>query len=163
MSGARERFVIAVDRCSPDLLRYFSRRGGPDAADLVSETVAIAWRQHRRLPPDSTEARMWLFGIARNVLRNAQRTEVRRLEVADRLRSAVELELRSLPPDTRDDVRIALEHLDPELSELVTLIHWDGFTLVEAAQLQGIPASTARGRYQRAKSVLRELLTASPC
>lgn len=163
MSGARERFITAVDRSSADLLRYFARRSGSEAADLVSETVAIAWRQHRRLPADGTEARMWLFGIARNVLRNAQRADVRRREVADRLRSAVELEARSLAPDTGADVRSALDDLDPELAELVTLVHWDGFTLVEAAQLQGIPASTARGRYQRAKGALRDLLTASPC
>jgi DNA-directed RNA polymerase specialized sigma24 family protein len=40
---------------------------------------------------------------------------------------------------------------------VVRLVHWDGFTLGEAAALEGIPASTARSRYARAK---RELAVA---
>ncbi|WP_415127831.1 sigma factor-like helix-turn-helix DNA-binding protein [Microbacterium sp.] len=50
---------------------------------------------------------------------------------------------------------------DPKLAELVTLVHWDGFTIAEAGLLQGVPASTARGRYQRARARLLALLSPS--
>lgn len=68
-----------------DLLRYFRRRLAPeDAADAVAEVMTTAWRRERDLPSDPTCARMWLFGIARNVLMHAQRGEVRRSRLADR-------------------------------------------------------------------------------
>jgi RNA polymerase sigma-70 factor (ECF subfamily) len=48
----------------------------------------------------------------------------------------------------------AVAALPDELAELVRLVHWDGFRLVEAAELIGISASTARGRYARARELL---------
>lgn len=61
--------------------------------------------------------------------------------------------------DAGADVRDAIARLEPDLAELVRLVHWDGFSLADAAELLGIPASTARGRYQRAKSELRAALS----
>ncbi|WP_428833563.1 sigma factor-like helix-turn-helix DNA-binding protein [Pseudoclavibacter helvolus] len=54
--------------------------------------------------------------------------------------------------------RETLDCLPSEQSELVRLILWDGFTLPQAATILGIRESTARGRYQRARLRLRELL-----
>lgn len=71
-------------------------------------------------------------------------------------------EIRFSGLDTHDagtEVRDAIARLDPDLAELVRLIHWDGFSIVDAAALLEIPASTARGRYQRAKSELRAVLS----
>ncbi|MGB4137926.1 MAG: sigma factor-like helix-turn-helix DNA-binding protein [Microbacterium sp.] len=56
------------------------------------------------------------------------------------------------------EVRDAIARLDGGLAELIRLVHWDGFSIVDAAALLGIPPSTARGRYQRAKDALREML-----
>lgn len=39
-----------------------------------------------------------------------------------------------------------------------SLIHWDGLTIVEAAELLRLNASTARGRYAGARTALREAL-----
>ncbi|MGG1909199.1 sigma factor-like helix-turn-helix DNA-binding protein [Microbacterium sp. NRRL B-14842] len=38
-------------------------------------------------------------------------------------------------------------------------MHWDGFSLTDAAALLGVPASTVRGRHQRAKTLLRAALS----
>ncbi len=56
-------------------------------------------------------------------------------------------------------MRDAIDRLAPDLGELVRLVHWERFSLAEAAELLGIPASTARGRYQRAKDDLRIALS----
>lgn len=48
--------------------------------------------------------------------------------------------------------------LDDAHRELVMLIHWDGFTVVEAAELLGLNPSTARGRYSAARQTLRAAL-----
>ncbi len=47
-------------------------------------------------------------------------------------------------------VRRAVMSLDARSRELVTLIHWDGFTIAEAARLLSMNESTARTRYGRA-------------
>ena len=56
------------------------------------------------------------------------------------------------------ELRDAIDRLDGDLAELVRLVHWDGFTLAEAAVLLDIPSSTARGRYQRARKALQHAL-----
>jgi len=157
-SHARARLTAAISESSDDLLRFFLRRlEREDAADAVAEVMATAWKRVNALPTASDEARMWLFGIARNVLLHARRGNVRRSQLADKLRTT--LSARSAPAaDAGLDIRTAIDGLDDDLAELVRLVHWDGFTLVDAATLLDIPASTARGRYQRAKEALRDAL-----
>ena len=143
-----------------DLLSYFGRRVRiqADAADLLSETFVVAWRRADRLPVESEQARMWLFGVARRVLANAARGDIRRSGLADRLRAHLE----TLPSEHVEgdsvDIRAALDALPDDQSELVRLVLWDGFTMPEAATILGIRETTARGRYQRARARLRELL-----
>jgi RNA polymerase sigma-70 factor (ECF subfamily) len=38
------------------------------------------------------------------------------------------------------------------------LIHWDGFSIVEAAEILGLNASTVRGRYAAAREALKSAL-----
>jgi len=152
--------IVAFEASASDLLAYLSRRVGPDdAADLLGETMVVAWRRVRRLPQDPERARMWLFGVARGTLLNHARGERRRWALADRIRSHIGEELSAAPADAGADVRDAIARLEPDLAELVRLVHWDGFSLADAAELLGIPASTARGRYQRAKADLRAALS----
>lgn len=145
------------------LLAYFARRVHPieDAADLVAETFAVLWRRRSSLPADPVEARMWMFGVARGVLANQRRGRRRHQALVDRLRDAVVRADadRSAEADV-DAVRDAVAALPAPLAELVRLVHWDGFTIESAAEHLGIPASTARGRHQRAKALLREALAA---
>lgn len=147
---------------APDLLAYFRRRVAhvEDAADLVNETVIVAWRTVSRMPREDEQARMWIFGVARNILRRHSRSHARRDALTARLAATLD------PHPWRDDdtgieVRAAIAALPHELAELVRLVHWDGFSLEQAATLMKIPASTARTRHARAKELLRASL-ASP-
>lgn len=161
-SADRARLTAALRDSSDDVLRYFLRRlDREDAADAVADVMTIAWTRVDALPAAPIEARMWLFGIARNVLLHARRGTIRRSQLAERLRLV--LSRRSSPAaDSGAEVRDAIDRLDEELGEIVRLVHWDGFTLVDTAGLLGIPASTARGRYQRAKEALRDALVTVP-
>jgi RNA polymerase sigma-70 factor (ECF subfamily) len=146
---------------SPSLLAYLQRRVGyDDAPDLLSETMVIAWRRAEHLPDDPQRARMWLFGIARGTLLNHARGERRRWALADRIRATTGTDVMSAPADDGDEVRDAIARLGPDRAELVRLVHWDRLTLVEAAELLGIPTSTARSRYAKAKEELRATLAA---
>jgi RNA polymerase sigma-70 factor (ECF subfamily) len=51
------------------ILNYFERRVGlDDAPDLLAEVMLVAWRRVRVSPEEAQQARMWLFGDARNGL-----------------------------------------------------------------------------------------------
>jgi RNA polymerase sigma factor (sigma-70 family) len=156
------RFTDAIVDASPALLAYLERRMGESAADLLADTMVIAWKKRARLPRDAEQARMWLFGIARNVLRNAVRGAIREQRMADGLRALTTVTAKHDDPADAVAVRDLIDRLDPELAEVVTLAHWEGFSLAQIAALTGVPASTVRGRYQRARAALRVALETSP-
>lgn len=159
-----ERFSEALRIGSPDLLKYLQRRLSlEDAADALADVMLTAWRRVGALPRTAEESRMWLFGIARNVLSNSTRAENRRADLSGRLRGVLATTpTEGHPADEGADVRDAIARLAPEQAELIRLIHWDGFSITEAGQLLGVPASTARTRYQRAREDLRSKLAAPP-
>lgn len=160
MTHSQESLVETALRAnSIDLLYYFERRAAPDtAADLVAETMLIAWQREKDHPEGTETSRMWLFGIARNVLKNSERGARRRHRLASKLKMMLHPDEASHSADDGVEVRDAIEQLDPALAELVRLVHWEGFSINDAGQLLGLPSSTARGSYQRAKQQLREAL-----
>ncbi|MEN0023698.1 MAG: RNA polymerase sigma factor [Microbacterium sp.] len=156
MNHSLETALVAA---SPSLLAYLQRRVGlDDAPDLLGETMVVAWRRAKDLPDDPERARMWLFGIARGTLLNHSRGERRRWALADRIRVSGATATVAPASDEGADVRDAIARLDPDRAELVRLVHWDRLTLAEAAEVLGIPSSTARSRYAKAKEELRAAL-----
>lgn len=158
----RAAFRTALRETSSDLLGYLERRvrSREDAADLLGETMLQAWRRVEAFPADDpTRQRMWLFTIAANVLANHNRSRRRRLALADRVRA--HLEMAGPVPDAAETtaVRDAVLRLHDAQRELVMLIHWEGFSILQAAEILGVNHSTARGRYAAARAVLREALT----
>lgn len=147
---------------APTLLAYFVRRvaSAEDAADLLGETLLLLWRRADAIPNDSGRARMWAFGVARNVLRGHRRTDQRRSALAGRLR----LELSSLDEmahSTDDrvlDLRAAIDRLKPIDQEILRLVHWDGLSLIETAGVVGMREGTVRSRYHRVRARLRRQL-----
>ena len=152
--------VAAIALASIDLLAYFEYRvGRDDAPDQLAETMITAWRRASALPDDPRQARMWLFGIAKFVLANAERSGRRRLRLASKLRDLTHINTgAAVAADDGIEVRDAIARLSPDHAELIRLVHWDGMSIVEAAELCGIPASTARSRYRAAKDHLRAIL-----
>ncbi|TFB52068.1 RNA polymerase sigma factor [Cryobacterium tagatosivorans] len=143
----------------PELLRYFQRRIGSDAPDLVAEVMVTVWRKRALLPLEHEHARMWCFGIARNLLRNYSRGEQRRSELSRALRATVSVTDVELDSEEAVAIRDLIYQLGPDLAEVVTLTHWEGFSLAEIARLQGVPAATVRGRYRRARLALLAALS----
>jgi RNA polymerase sigma-70 factor (ECF subfamily) len=152
-------FRAALRETADDLLGYFERRvsNREDAADLLAETMLQAWRRADAIPEHGERQRMWLFTVAANVLANHRRSTRRRSALVDRLRQ--HLHEPDVPDSSEDSaVRDAVLRLNDVHRELVMLIHWDGFSITEAAELLGINASTARSRYAAARERLRQAL-----
>ena len=160
-SAPESRFGELFNDCSGDLLAYALRRVAQpaDAADVVAETFVVAWRRLDDVPAGAA-ARLWLFGVARRVLANQRRGQVRRLALADHLRA----HLSAGAVDPWDDVvdatgvGAALASLSDDDRELLQLTSWEGLTPGEVATVLGIPPPTARTRLHRARNRLRNAL-----
>lgn len=156
---AVDRISAVVESHAPDLLAFFMRRvaTAEDAADLLGEVLLVIWRRAGSIPADDEEARMWMFGIARNLLTTHSRTTRRRSALQDKLRG----QLREQVVDTaghNPDVRDLLGRLSATDQEIIRLTYWDGFTQKQASQLLGIPEGTLRSRHHRARESLRRML-----
>lgn len=153
------RLRTALEDNAADLFAYLVRRtlNHDDAADLLAETALTAWKRIAIMPTDPIRGRMWLFVTARHQLANHQRKNASH----DRLAHSLADDLRqSQSPQFDDhlDVRNAVHALPLKLREVIELVHWDGFTLAEAARVLRLPTSTARTRYARALTILRQTL-----
>jgi len=159
-SDAETRLEDALVANEADLSRYFRRRmeSSADADDVYGEFLLTAWRSRRKTPETSQDARLWLFGVARNVLMNSTRAAIRRRSAGDRLTSSVHVVPPPIELDAALDVRAAVASLDPDAAELVRLIYWDGLRSHEAAHVLGINPSTARSRLAEARRRLRMIL-----
>lgn len=151
-----------------DLLGYFVRRvRNPDAAaDLLGNLCVVVWRRRDSLPSEPERARMWCFGIARNLPREHDRSHSRQIALASTLRAHLEAAatlhedpaLTAEQQELNERLHTAIRTLDPPSQELVILIHWDEFTITEAATHLRINPSSARTKYSRARAKLAQLL-----
>ena len=109
------------------------------------------------MPADEAEVRLWMFGIARNVLMHHYRAKYRQRAVVDKLRSILSGTTRVGFIDTTeyDALHLALAALDPTDRDIIGLIHWDGFSQVETSRILRMKEGTVRSRYHRARAALR--------
>lgn len=132
-----------------------------DAADLLNDVLLVVWRKADGVPDDPTGARMWMFGVARNVLSSHRRASGRRSALHERLREQL------TEPDGGEEgdelaVRDALAQLELLDQEVMELLFWDGFTQAQVATLLGILEGTVRSRTHRARQRLRQILSPAP-
>ncbi len=135
------------------VLRTMLRLGAParDAEDLAQEVFVIA---HRRAGEyDATRPpTAWLFGIAKNVLRDYRKTARNRYEVLEDVSGD-----RATAPRSEDVdlLRRALATLPEELLDAVVLCDLSELTVVETAAALGVAEGTLKDRLRRARRELR--------
>lgn len=162
MSDRVRRFEELFNLASEQVLGYLVRRveQPQDAADLMAEVFSVAWRRIDTVPAGD-EGRLWLFGVARNVLANHRRGRRRHDRLADRLRGHLTDRARAAGFGTdpvAEHVRAALDRLSPDDRELLMLTAWDQLTPAETAGLLGIAPATVRSRLSRARQRLRQAM-----
>jgi RNA polymerase sigma-70 factor (ECF subfamily) len=134
-----------------------------DAADVTAETFVVAWRRMRHVPAgDGT--RPWLYGVARRVLANQRRGELRRAALGARLRTQVEVAMRDIADEVvhRADVTAAMRRLSGRDEEILQLHLWEGLEPREIADVLGLSGAVVRPRLSRAKARLRQVLGNDP-
>jgi RNA polymerase sigma-70 factor (ECF subfamily) len=157
----KDRFTALYDRYRPRVWAYAASRVGGQAADeVVSETFMVAWRRFADVP---SAALPWLLGVARNVIRESVRAQVRRDSLATELRRWTE----AAETDVADGVvdRIAVLRALTELSdadrEVLTLMAWQGLSPRDAGRVLGCSAAALRVRLHRARKRLTAALAAT--
>lgn len=139
------------------VLAFCRRRvGHRDGEDAAAETFAIAWRRWDDAP---SNCRPWLFGIAKNVMRDYRRGHDRRL----RLHTKLAMQPAEGDEDTPDragtiDLQRAWMRLSLADRETIALVAWDGLATAEAAQVLSITPAAYATRLSRARKRLRKYL-----
>jgi RNA polymerase sigma factor (sigma-70 family) len=153
-------FSALYDATAADLLAFLLRRTQTpeDAADCLAETFLVAWDKRDKLPTQLEQARPWLFGVARNVLRRDWkrdgRANIARAELSRELQGAQ----RQIPED--DPVTASLQKLAPIDREIIEMLVWDQLAPREVAAILGLSPNVVRIRAHRARLKLRERLSA---
>jgi RNA polymerase sigma-70 factor (ECF subfamily) len=125
-----------------------------DADEAASEIFLVAWRRSDRLPADD-EARLWLYGVARNVVRNWERSGRRRLRLAAKTASLAQPsqdgpEVHVIRNEEHREVIEAIATLSHRDQEVVTLKIWEGLSNGEVGAVLGLTDRAVEARYTRA-------------
>ncbi len=158
----RERFRVLYDESYEDLWRYIQRRSisTEEARDTLSEVFLVAWKRLEDVPVGK-EARLWLFGVARNLLKASWRKRKRSKDLVVRIgnemstRGSTDTEL-----DTSGVLKIvkALQFLSENDQEILRLVAWEKLSHKEISVVFGCSENAASIRIHRARVRLTKVM-----
>lgn len=171
--GDRERFADLVRRYESHVARIVGRRVPADRVEEIVHDVFV--RAYFGLAQFSSDVPFdhWLAGIAVRTCydfwRDCKREEVpvstltgdhhRWIEQALAAQSDDEWRIQTKRQEAKEVLDWALSHLSPENRAVLTLVHLDGRSVREAAQLLGWSVVTVKVRTYRARHALRKILS----
>jgi RNA polymerase sigma-70 factor (ECF subfamily) len=130
------------------------------AKDAVQQTVLQAWRAADRFDADRPLG-PWLFQICRRVCIDQLRAVRGRTETIDDHDDDLRLSVGGPSLEqawTVFEVRRAIDELPPDTRDIVRLIHLDGWTVQQTAELLDLPLGTVKSRSFRAHKRLGAVL-----
>ena len=149
------------DELYPKVLAFAIRRT-PDrqtAEDVAAEAFAVAWNRRNEKIEHPLP---WLYGVARKLIANKDRSAGRRARLHDRLAEEGELEARdaSSVVAERDAIRHAFAQLTEREREVLALVAWEKVSSAEGAEVLGCSRGAFELRLFRARRRLQKELTA---
>jgi RNA polymerase sigma factor (sigma-70 family) len=145
-----------------DIHNYLRRRAGQDVADdLLAEVWVRAFAEQSSFDPRRGDIRPWLFGVARNVLREYWRSFGRTIPPLERAISDPwsDVDDRLDHAALCDELVRALDQLSLEEREVLLLFAWEQMSQREIASVLAIPDGTVRSRLHRARRSMRGLIS----
>jgi RNA polymerase sigma-70 factor (ECF subfamily) len=150
-------------------VRAYALRRAPDAStadDVVAEVFLTAWRRLDDIPEGSELP--WLFGVARNVLSNTRRGQVRRERLVARLQGdrvvqgAPEGHGVGMEDERLERLTDALGRLSDDDSEILKLATWEQLPHSEIAVVLGCSVNAVAIRLHRARGRVADMLRPVP-
>ena len=158
----RERFRILYNDLYDDLWRYIQRRSinTEEARDTLSEVFLVAWRRLEDIPAGN-EARLWLFGVARNLVKTSWRKRKRSGDLLVRIGS--EMSTRVTTDEELDNSGVlkivkALQFLSENDQEILRLLAWENLSHKEISVVIGCSENAVAIRIRRARVRLMKVL-----
>ena len=132
-----------------------------DVNDAMAEVFTVVWRR-LSTAPHGDDVRLWVYGIARNVVANQRRSARRTRRLTGKLASLGRSP--GIGPEPvvvrrSEDERLitALEELRPAERELLRLRAWENLSSIEIGQVLGTSADAVDMRLVRARRKLAKL------
>ena len=158
----RERFRILYNDLYDDLWRYVQRRSinTEEARDTLSEVFLVAWRRLEDIPAGK-EARLWLFGVARNLVKTSWRKRKRSGDLLVRIGS--EMSTKGTTDEELDNSGVlkivnALQFLSENDQEILRLLAWEDLSHKEISVVLGCSENAVAIRIRRARVRLMKVL-----
>ena len=127
-----------------------------DVDDVVQDAFAAAWRDLVSLH-DATRFAPWLFAIARNRCRDAMKRSARRESPTDDETLARLVGHTVPPPRLTAELGDAVRALPRMEREATRLFYFEGRSISEIAERQGLPSGTVRRQLHDARRGLRRV------
>jgi RNA polymerase sigma-70 factor (ECF subfamily) len=170
--GETERFAELIDRYQAHVGRIVGRRVPPDRVREVIHDVFVRAYVHLAQFSDAVPFSHWLAGIAVRTCydfwRSFSRKDVPVTGLSEEHQRWVEQTLAARSEEAFRDQTAkreatavldwALRQLSPENRAVLTLVHLDGYSVREAAELLGWSLVNVKVRAHRARQALRALL-----
>jgi RNA polymerase sigma-70 factor (ECF subfamily) len=159
--GEEQAYALVVDELHVSVYRFLLRlsRDSGIAEDLTQETFIALWQGVGSFRGRS-RFKTWVFGIAyRQFLRHKDKRIVETVELVDSDLSDPS-DLSELVEESQERARLrrAVYGLTDPYREVVCLVHFDGLSYRESAEVMGIPIGTVKSRMNVAFKLLRETL-----
>ncbi len=152
----------AYDKYAQDVYRYalFKLKDKDEALDIVGDTYAKLIQQKEKLV-NIQNMRLWLIGIARNIIYHKFRDLARQADIPDEGFDSLADESQNVERESLSAELIALVgdllgRLDELSKEVVILRIWEELKFEEIASMIGEKASTVKLRYYRSLEKLRQ-------
>jgi RNA polymerase sigma-70 factor (ECF subfamily) len=160
-----EAFVSVFERHFALVHRYLQARAGRSAADdLAAQTFEVAFSRRSDYDASYADARPWLFGIALNLARDANRRDERQQRALVRLaprEGELDADLEHAEANAgAGAIGRALLAISEEDRDLLLLFACAGLSYEECAAALSLPIGTVRSRLHRVRSRLRRELEA---
>jgi len=157
--GEPQAFEELVKSWSGPLLRHVQRIAGMDVADDVAQEVWLrAFRGIAQLR-DGTKLGSWLFAVAHHVMMDRLRARYVEREALDGVANEPASDEPDSPEPLFDLIEDGLARLPVVERETLTLFYLEELSLLQIAEIQGVPAGTVKSRLFRARGMLRNSIT----
>ena len=125
----------------------------PAAEDVVQDAFLSMWRSNARYDRGRGSVRTWILGIVHNraidSLRRSAPHERHRASdegIAERFEAPERTEVEATRRVEANEIRVALETLPADQSQVIELAYFGGFTHTEIADMLDTPIGTVKGR-----------------
>ncbi len=160
--GEEQAYAAVVNELLAPVYRFLLRLSGDSgiAEDLTQETFLAVWQGIESFQQRS-RFKTWVFGIAyRQFLRHRDKRTIETVPLDEEWDGDVSPDPGDLVADMdeRENVRMAVYSLPDQYRAIVCLVHFDGLTYREVAEISDVPIGTVKSRMNSAFILLREKL-----